>query len=56
LAVNIDLYEQNSATIRGYRTAMDFFRPRLLHEQEFAMHNRTLPLARQSSSTAAVYR
>jgi hypothetical protein len=34
---------------------MDFFRPRLLHEQEFAMHNRTLPLARQSSTLLPLF-
>ncbi len=35
---------QNSATIHGYHTATDFFRPRLLHEQEFATH---APILRQ---------
>lgn len=31
-------YAQNSAAIRIYYTAMDLFRPRLMHEKEFATH------------------
>jgi hypothetical protein len=38
LAVTTNRYTQNSATIHGYHIATDFFRLRLLHEQEFATH------------------
>jgi hypothetical protein len=31
-AANINSQPQNSATIHGYHTAMDFFRRQLLHE------------------------
>jgi hypothetical protein len=31
-AANINRQPQNSATIHGYHTAMDFFRRQLLHE------------------------
>ena len=36
LAASINRQSQNSATIHGYHTAMDFFRRQLLHELEFA--------------------
>jgi len=38
LAAFLKLNALISSTIPGYRTAMDFFKPRLPLEQEFAKH------------------